>query len=62
MEVLEVSLQARPVGRPRHPVHSRCGLGAYPQVGRIQTRQGDMVQQRREPRIFIFSCCFTHTF
>ena len=61
VQVLEVRLQVLPVGRPRHPVHPRSGLGANRPVGRPQAVEVDVVQQRREPCILVPSCYFTHT-
>ena len=61
VQVLEVRLQVLPVGLPRHPVHPRRGLRADRPVGRPQTIEVDVVQQRREPRFLVPSCHFTHT-
>ena len=61
VQVVEIRLQVLPVGHPRHPVHPRRGLRAYRSVGRPEPVDVDMVQQRREPRVLVPSCHFTHT-
>jgi hypothetical protein len=57
----EIVLQVLPVVLPRHPVHSRCSLGADRPVGRPEAVEVDMVQQRGEPCILVLPCYFTHT-
>jgi len=61
MQIAEVYLHILPVGLPRDPVHSRCGLRANRPVGRPQTSEVNVVQQRREPCFLILSCYLTHT-
>ena len=46
---------------PMSPRPPRRGLRAQRPVGHHQPIQADMVQQRREPRVLIPSCHFTHT-
>src|SRR6266511_211491 len=61
VQVGEIRLQLLPVGRPRHPVHPRRSLRADRPVRHPETIDVNVVQQRREPRVLVPSCHFTHT-
>ena len=61
VQVREVDLEVLAVSRPRHPVHPRSGLRADRPVGLLETVDGDVVQQRREPCTTVSCCYFAHT-
>src|SRR5208282_3322646 len=61
VQVPEISHQVLPVGLPRHPVHPRRRLRADVLIGQQKAFEGDMVQQRREPRFPVPYCHLPHT-
>jgi PIN domain nuclease of toxin-antitoxin system len=60
-QILEVGLQVLAVRSPRHAVDA--GRGAPPE-GEVRRPQAvhvvDMVQERGEPLLLVFPCCFSH--
>src|SRR5271163_2151271 len=61
MQICQLLIQVRLVPLPRHAIDSWCssslqGVEALPQL-----MDGNVVEQRGEPRPLIFTCCLTHT-
>src|SRR4051812_47915331 len=61
MQIRQLLIQARLVLLPRHAVHSGRSIPFHGVVAVPQQIDGDVVEQRGEPRPLIFTCCFTHT-
>src|SRR5438445_8474919 len=60
-EILEIILESLAVVPPRLPVHTGRGVLLQAEVGRAQRFQVvDVVEQRREPRLLILTCCLTY--
>ncbi|MGP8179881.1 MAG: hypothetical protein ACLP1E_03685 [Acidimicrobiales bacterium] len=60
MKIAKVRLEILPVILPRHTVNPRRGLGLKRPIGRPQTLDVDVVQERGEPRILVRSCHSAH--
>src|ERR671919_3047995 len=59
-EIAKVLFEILPVVVPRHLLHARRGLRVQRPVGRPQTIDIDVVQQRGEPHIPVLPCDSAH--
>ena len=60
VQILEVPLQILAVDPPRHPVSPRRSPGVQSPIGRPETVEIDVVQQRGEPCFLIPHCDLAH--
>src|SRR5579863_2158383 len=61
VKVRQFLIQVRFVLAPRHTVYSRCSFPLQGVKAVPQQIDGDVVEQRSEPRPLVFTCYFTHT-
>jgi hypothetical protein len=61
MQIRQLLIEVRLVLFPRHPVDSRRGFPLQGVKAYLQQIEGNMVEQRGEPRPLVFPCCLTHT-
>ena len=61
MQICQLLIQVRLVLLPRHAIDSGCSIPLQGVEAVPQQIDGDVVEQRGEPRPLIFTCCLTHT-
>jgi hypothetical protein len=61
VQICQLLIQARLVLLPRHAIDSWCSSSLQGVEAVPQQIDGDVVEQRGEPRPLIFACCLTHT-
>src|SRR3984957_2514904 len=61
MQICQLLIQVRLVLLPRHATDSWCSSSLQGVEALPQQIDGDVVEQRGEPRPLIFACCLTHT-
>jgi len=61
VQICQLLIQVRLVLLPRHAIDSWCSSSLQGVEAAPQQIDGDVVEQRGEPRPLIFACCLTHT-
>ena len=61
VQICQLLIQVRLVLLPRHAIDSWCSSSLQGVEALPQQMDGDVVEQRGEPRPLIFACCLTHT-